>query len=104
MSVEKWDPIAAEAEKEDTEMDDQVTKTINEINEKGFCFWQFNIIGDAIVCVVRNVGDPVPEGYPVYAFSELEILLDANEWTWRMILEAKRLTGAVIIKRLQGRN
>lgn len=99
MSVKKWDPIDAEAAKEETmEIDNQVAETINELNKKGFCFWQFNTLDNTVVCIVRNVGDKVPHGYPVYAFSELEMLLDVNHWTQSMILEAKKCAGVVITK------
>jgi hypothetical protein len=76
-----------------------VSRTMELIKKDGFCLWACHQLGGAVICVVPNTAASVPSGYPVYTFDELRMLSEANQWTQRMVLEAKRLLpGTVVVE------
>ena len=67
---------------------------------QGWCLWKCSVLGGEIIARVldENV-EGVPGGYPVYTIVELEELCqgDISEATLRLVHEAKRIAGAVVV-------
>ena len=81
-----------------TEQDavETVSRTLEIIKKDGFCLWACHQLGGAVICIVQDPGPRYPRGYPVYTIDELLLLSNTNLWTERMVLEAKRVAGAVV--------
>jgi hypothetical protein len=87
-----------------TEQDalETVSHTMEIIKENGFCLWTCHQLGGAVICIVKDPGASYPRGYPLYTIDELLLLSNTNLWTERMVLEAKRVAGAVVAEVLMG--
>ena len=70
------------------------------LHSQGWCLWRCSALGGEVIAIVseENVKG-VPEGYPVYTEVELEELCreDVSEGTIRLVHEAKKLAGAVVL-------
>jgi hypothetical protein len=89
-----------------------VSQTLLLIEENSYCFWTCRNLDGAVICVVKDRNMPAKglfestvtgkrkamAAYPVYTLDELCILAPVNNWTERMVLEAKKLTLAVVTK------
>ena len=67
---------------------------------QGWCLWKCSTLGGDIIVVERKENvEGVPDGYPVYTEVELEELCreDVSEGTIRLVHEAKKLAGAVVL-------
>ena len=74
-------------------------RTSELLGERGWCLWQCWLLdGDVIVVVDETIARDVPSGYPVYLLTELYQLEKADEPTIRLIHEAKKLGGAVVVR------
>ena len=66
----------------------------------GWCLWKCSVLGGEIIAVVldENV-EGVPGGYPVYTEAELEELHQdgVSGATLRLVHEAKKIAGAVVV-------
>lgn len=73
-------------------------RTSELLGERGWCLWRCDVLdGDIIVVVDEAIARDVPGGHPAYTVRELFLLLKLDEATIRLIHEAKRLGGAVIL-------
>ena len=81
-----------------TEQDafDTVSRTLEVIEKNGFCLWACHQLGGTVICVVQDSGARAPPGHPVYTIDELWMLSEAKQWTQQMVLEAKKVAGAVV--------
>jgi hypothetical protein len=91
---------------------DIVNRTVLLIEEQGYCLWTCQQLDGTVICLVKDVTLPdaglfedigarkrlAMDSYPVYTIEELEMLGQASIWTDWMVLEVKRLTGAVVTK------
>jgi len=81
-------------------------RTSELLGKKGWCLWQCEVLdGDVIVVVdeadspgVRATARNLPEGYEVYKLRELLLLLQVDDSTIRLVHEAKKLGGAVVLE------
>jgi len=74
-------------------------RTSELLDERGWCLWECRLLdGDVIVVVDETIARDIPPGYPVYMLSELYQLEKADDSTVRLIHEAKKLGGAVVIR------
>ena len=74
-------------------------RTSELLGERGWCLWQCRLLeGDVIVVVDETIARDVRSGYPVYLITELYQLEKADDSTIRLIHEAKKLGGAVVIR------
>jgi hypothetical protein len=89
-----------------------VERSVLLIGKQGYCLWTCRNLTGSVICVVDNSTPPAARlfddwgmgkriamaTYPVYTLDELSMLAQADDWTQRMILEAKRCTEAVVIE------
>jgi hypothetical protein len=89
-----------------------VERSVLLIGEQGYCLWTCKNLSGSVICVVDDSTPPVARlfddpgmkkrvamtQYPVYTLDELSMLAQANDWTQRMVLEAKLCTEAVVIE------
>ena len=79
----------------------EVTRHTRELlNSQGWCLWKCSALGGEVIAVVRDeLVNEIPDGYPVYTEAELEELCrdDVSESTLRLVHEAKKIAGAVVI-------
>ena len=74
-------------------------RTSELLGERGWCLWQCRLLdGDIIVVVDETIARDVPSGYPVYLLTELYQLEKADDSTIKLIHEAKKLGGAVVVR------
>ena len=74
-------------------------RTSELLGERGWCLWQCQLLnGDVIVVVDDTIARDVPSGYAVYLLTELYQLEKADDSTIRLVHEAKKLGGAVVIR------
>jgi len=91
-------PLQKEDEPQLAEVVAECTREL--LNFRGWCLWKCSTLGGDIIAVVRDENvEGVPEGYPVYTEAELEELCrgDVSEAHLRLVHEAKKLAGAVVI-------
>ena len=98
-----WEqPAPVPLQKEDEpQLAEVITQRTREfLATKDWCLWKCSTLGGGIIAVLsgENVKG-VPEGYPVYMEAELEELCqnDISEVTLRLVHEAKKIAGAVVI-------
>ena len=72
-------------------------RTSELLGERGWCLWQCDVLGGDVIAVVDEAARGVPEGLAVYTVPELYLLLKLDETTIRLIHEAKKLGGAVVV-------
>ena len=87
--------LAALAQAEET-----AQRTRELLITQGWCLWKCSTLGGEIIAVVLDESvDGVPEEYPAYTKLELEELCqgDASEATLRLVHEAKKIAGAVVV-------
>jgi len=77
----------------------EVAKQTSELlNTPGWCLWKCRALNDEVIVVTRDeLVSGIPGGYPVYTEQELEYLLEADDSTLRLVHEAKKQAGAVVI-------
>ena len=74
-------------------------RTSELLGEQGWCRWQCELLdGDIIVVLDEMVAREIPEGHATYTVGELFLLLKVDEATIRLIHEAKKLGGAVVLE------
>ena len=69
-----------------------------QIEKRGYCLCVCHGWDDAVIAVVAK-GGRIPvniAGYPAYTVIEMDMLAGTNAWTDIMVLEAKRVAGAVV--------
>jgi len=67
---------------------------------RGWCLWKCSALGGEVICVVQDeLVEGVPEGYPVFTKAELEELCQdgVSGATLRLVHEAKKIAGAVVV-------
>lgn len=82
------------------EPEEVARRTRELLNSQGWCLWSCSAFGDDIIARVLDEDvEGVPEGYPVYTEAELEELCrdGVDGATLRLVHEAKRIAGAVVI-------
>jgi len=70
------------------------------LNSQGWCLWKCSALGGEVICVVQDeLVEGVPEGYPVFTKAELEELCQdgVSGATLRLVHEAKKIAGAVVV-------
>jgi hypothetical protein len=91
---------------------DVVERSVLLIGKQGYCLWTCRNLSGAVICVVDDSTPPAARLfddsgmekrealalYPVYTLDELSTLAEVDDWTQRMVLEAKRCTEAVVIE------
>jgi len=98
-----WEqPASVPVQKEDEPQpaEDVAECTRELLATRGWCLWKCSVLGGEIIAVVKeeNIGGG-PEGYPVYTEAELEGLDQdgVSGATLRLVHEAKKIAGAVVI-------
>lgn len=73
-------------------------KTYELLEKKGWCLWRCRNLDDEVIVVVRDeLVSGYPEGYAVYTDQELEYLSEASSSTLRLVHQAKKTGGALVI-------
>ena len=81
-------------------------RTSELLGEQGWCLWQCEVLNGEVIVVVDEADSPgvratnrnLPEGHAVYKLRELFLLLKVNDSTIRLVHEAKKLGGAVVLE------
>ena len=69
------------------------------LDAQGWCLWRCSTLKNEVICVTMDNGDErAPWGYPVYTQTELELLSSAGASTLRLVHEAKKRAGAIVIE------
>jgi hypothetical protein len=111
-SIEVTNPVPSDTEISEEQARDVVERSFLLVAEQGFCLWKCQQLAGAVICIVEDATLPAPSlfedpgkekrlamiMYPVYTFDELNMLGQVGIWTDRIVLEAKRLTGAEVTK------
>lgn len=66
----------------------------------GWCLWKCEALDGDTILIADNFAEDLPDGYPIYSMSELEILFSGDKPvscnTLRLVHEAKKLAGAKV--------
>ena len=74
-------------------------RTSELLGEQGWCLWQCEVLdGDVILVVDETFTKEMPKEHEVYTVRELFLLLKVDETTIRLVHEAKKLGGAVVLE------
>ena len=91
-------PLQKEDEPQLAEVVAECTREL--LATRGWCLWKCSVLGGEVICVVQDeLVEGVPEGYQSYTEAELEELCqdDISNATIRLVLEAKKIAGAVVV-------
>ncbi len=91
-------PLQKEDEPQPAEVVAECTREL--FATRGWCLWKCSALGGEVICVVQDeLVEGVPEGYPVFTKAELEELCQdgVSGATLRLVHEAKKIAGAVVV-------
>ncbi len=101
-----------EKQTEQNEMEKLIQDTLAAIDQAGFCLWTCNNLDSAVICVIRDNDIEDASGrlkisweqfmtmqeYPVYTLDELRLLSQTGDWTQKVVLDLKHMTGIEVYK------
>ena len=91
-------PVPVQKEDEPQPAEAVAERTRELLAIRGWCLWKCSTLGGDIIAVVLDDNvEGVPEGHPIYTEAELESLLPVTDATLRLVHEAKKLAGAVVV-------
>ena len=91
-------PVQKEDEPQLAEVVAECTREL--LATRGWCLWKCSVLGGEVICIVQDeLVEDVPEGYQVYTEAELDELCqdDISNATIRLVHEAKKIAGAVVV-------
>jgi hypothetical protein len=103
-------PVHSDIEISEDQAREVVERSVLLIGKQGYCLWTCRNLSGAVICIVDDSTSPAARLFddwgmekrvamalhPVYTLDELSMLAHVDDWTQRMVLEAKRCTGTVV--------
>jgi hypothetical protein len=94
------------------ETEKMINDTLAAIDQAGFCLWICSNMGGAVICVIldNEIEDAngrlkisweqfmIMQEYPVYTLDELRLLSQTGDWTHKVVLDLKHMTGIEVYK------
>lgn len=83
----------------------EVAKRTSEfLATRGWCLWKCEALDGDTILIADNFAEDLPDGYPIYAISELEILFGGDNPvsrnTLKLLHEAKKLAEAKVTSKV----